>query len=163
MVKALLHGVVYALELREGEIVLMDTQGGLEHFGRALTDGFDQGIIVTEPTYNAVSIARRCMLLSRELGVRHLHLVMNKVRGRIEGTPAERLTGECGYCDSIITLPFDDRIAFGAQGVDSLFRVKSEFADGLKRLQLAIRQAGVRRRCSHLPERLSTRVQFDRP
>ncbi|PKL60159.1 MAG: carbon monoxide dehydrogenase, partial [Methanomicrobiales archaeon HGW-Methanomicrobiales-4] len=38
----LLDAVVRYINLREGEVILLDTQAGVEHFGRALARGFNQ-------------------------------------------------------------------------------------------------------------------------
>ena len=53
-----------------GETIVLDTQAGVEHFGRAIARGFESAIVVTEPTYNATSVARRPPGFARELGIR---------------------------------------------------------------------------------------------
>src|SRR3989304_1807558 len=45
----LLAGAMAAVALRPGELIVMDTQAGLEHFGRALARGFGQALGVTGP------------------------------------------------------------------------------------------------------------------
>ena len=46
---ALLGAVVNAIGLRRDEAILMDTQAGFEHFGRALAKGFKHALVVTDP------------------------------------------------------------------------------------------------------------------
>ncbi len=53
----LLAGAMAAIALRPGELIVMDTQAGLEHFGRALARGFGQALVVTDPSFNGVSVA----------------------------------------------------------------------------------------------------------
>jgi len=63
---ALLDAVVKHVDLREGELVIMDTQAGVEHFGRALAEGFKHCIVVTDDTFNAMS----CGLSVSKIGKR---------------------------------------------------------------------------------------------
>jgi CO dehydrogenase maturation factor len=46
----LLTGVIRAIALRPGEAIVMDTQAGVEHFGRAIAQGFDHAVVMTDPT-----------------------------------------------------------------------------------------------------------------
>lgn len=137
---AMLHATVHALALRRDEVILMDTQGGLEHYGRALTEGFGQGVIVTEPTFNSLSIAKRCSALSRELGVRHLHLVVNKARPDEWGRSL-RLPIECKEnFESVITVPYDERIATDECALPSLLEEDSSISRCVSKLYLALRR-----------------------
>ncbi len=77
---SLLSATVRTMGLLESSIVLMDTHAGLEHFGRSLARGFDQALVVVEPSYNAVDVGLRSALLAHELGINSLHLVVNRVR-----------------------------------------------------------------------------------
>ncbi|CUS97075.1 hypothetical protein JGI17_101912, partial [Candidatus Kryptonium thompsonii] len=49
----LLQAVVNYINLRKGEFIIMDTEAGLEHFGRAIAKGFHHAIIISEPTFNS--------------------------------------------------------------------------------------------------------------
>lgn len=77
---ALLAAVVNAIGLRQGEAILMDTQAGFEHFGRALARGFRHAIVVTDPTFNGVQAALHAARLARDLDIGSVHLVVNGVR-----------------------------------------------------------------------------------
>ena len=59
----------------------MDTQAGVEHFGRALARGFRHAVVVTDPTFNGVQVALHAARLAPELGIPAVHLVVNRVRG----------------------------------------------------------------------------------
>ena len=63
----LLVGVVEAMNLREREAILMDTQAGVEHFGRALAKGFHHALVVCDPTFNAVQVAVHAAGLAAEM------------------------------------------------------------------------------------------------
>lgn len=77
---SLLAAVVNAISLREREVILMDTQAGVEHFGRALAKGFHQAIILTDPTFNALQVALETARLAHGLGIPAIHLAVNRVR-----------------------------------------------------------------------------------
>lgn len=77
---ALLAAVVNAIGLREGEAILMDTQAGFEHFGRALARGFRHAIVVADPTFNGIQAALHAARLARDLDIGAVHLVVNGVR-----------------------------------------------------------------------------------
>lgn len=77
----LLAAVANAVSLRRGEVILMDTQAGIEHFGRALAQGFRHAVVVTDPTFNGVQVALQAGRLAEGLGIPAIHLVINRVRG----------------------------------------------------------------------------------
>lgn len=95
---ALLAAVVNAIGLREGEAILMDTQAGFEHFGRALARGFRHAVVVTDPTFNGVQAALQAARLARDLEVGAVHLVVNGVRKPAEYRRAlQRIDQEGGF------------------------------------------------------------------
>jgi CO dehydrogenase maturation factor len=77
----LLKAVMRFIVLKPGEIILVDTQAGPEHFGRGVLKGFSLLLVVTEPTSTALHVAQKSMTLARQLAIPHLKLVVNKVRG----------------------------------------------------------------------------------
>ena len=77
---SLLAAVVRAMRLRQHEVVVMDTHAGVEHFGRSLALGFDQAVIVADPTFNAIQVGMDTVRLAQELGIATAHLVVNRVR-----------------------------------------------------------------------------------
>ncbi|WP_297522045.1 AAA family ATPase [Thermococcus sp.] len=109
---ALLDSVVKYINLRKGEIILMDTQAGLEHFGRALARGFKQAVILTEPTYNSVQVAVDAAKLARQLGIPYVHLVINKVKKDSQVEKVERILKELGFNDftTKTVIPYDELV-----------------------------------------------------
>lgn len=77
---ALLAAVVNAIGLRQGEAILMDTQAGFEHFGRALARGFRHALVVADPTFNGLQVALHAARLAMDLDIGNIHLVVNRVR-----------------------------------------------------------------------------------
>jgi CO dehydrogenase maturation factor len=119
----LLTAVVRTVSLREGEAIVMDTQAGVEHFGRALAKGFRHALVVTDPTFNGVQVALQAARLARELGIEHVHLVINRARDARDVRKVERLLVEEGGFDftSQHVLPHDERVPATEPEVDALF------------------------------------------
>ncbi|WP_457571637.1 ATP-binding protein [Desulfovulcanus sp.] len=76
---ALLDAVVKHISLRQDELILMDTQAGVEHFGRALAKGFSQCLVVTDATFNSMSVAMHAADLAKDIGIERIHLVLNRI------------------------------------------------------------------------------------
>ncbi len=92
---SLLAAVVRAMRLRQHEVVVMDTHAGVEHFGRSLALGFDQAVIVADPTFNAIQVGMDTVRLAQELGIATAHLVINRVRD------ADDLARALGHLDRV--------------------------------------------------------------
>ncbi len=109
---ALLDAVVKYINLRKGEIILMDTQAGLEHFGRALARGFKQAVVLTEPTYNSVQVAVDAARLARQLGIKNVYLVINKVKKDYHVEKVEKILNELGFNDftTKMVIPYDELV-----------------------------------------------------
>lgn len=108
----LLAATMEAIALRPGEAILLDTQAGVEHFGRALARGFGHALVVADPTYNGISVALRAARLARDLGIPAIHLVVNRVRDPADGIRAASHLRDLGDFDftSRHAIPFDERV-----------------------------------------------------
>jgi len=105
----LLEAVIRYINLRKGEVILMDTQAGVEHFGRSLAKGFGQALLVTDPSFNAVTVVKHAAVLARELGIPHLHLVVNRVRsGRDREKVLKILCDDIGLFSEQFWLPYEE-------------------------------------------------------
>ena len=109
----LLDATIRHLALRNNEAILLDTQAGVEHFGRALAKGFNHCLVVSDDTFNALTVAEHSARLARESGISHVSLVVN--RGK--ATTAEKMDRFDEYngsslaqsFDSVFLLPFEPR------------------------------------------------------
>ena len=86
----LLAATVNQIALRKDEVILMDTEAGVEHFGRAIAKGFDHAIVVSDPSYNSLSVAISALKLANNLNIPGLHLVCNKIRSSRDVEKVER-------------------------------------------------------------------------
>lgn len=118
----LLASTMEAIALRPGEAILLDTQAGVEHFGRALARGFGHALVVADPTWNGLSVALRAARLARDLGIPEIHLVVNRVRGPADGRRAAGHLRDLGDFDfaSRHAIPFDERAIESEPSVEVL-------------------------------------------
>ncbi len=75
------------------DVVILDTPAGLEHFGRAVAQGFSLALIVSDSSYNALSVAKELRRLARECGIRETVLLVNRVE---QGEDRQKLREKIG-------------------------------------------------------------------
>lgn len=79
------------LELEEREVVLVDMEAGVEHFGRGVEAGVDGILIVVDPSFESLELAGRIHEIALQMGITRIAAVLNRV---ISQTMAERLREE---------------------------------------------------------------------
>jgi CO dehydrogenase maturation factor len=108
LAKQLLSG----LHLQGDEIVLTDTEAGIEHFGRGIEEGADLVLMVLDPSYESVLLTNAISKMSE---LRSLYYILNKTSPEIsarlrEGlTYPERIIGEIPLVSSILSAGLDGR------------------------------------------------------
>jgi CO dehydrogenase maturation factor len=78
---ALLRALVMHIVLARDEVVVMDMEAGIEHLGRATAKAVDRLIVVVEPGRRSIDTAEHIRRLAGEIGLKHIAVVGNKVRG----------------------------------------------------------------------------------
>jgi CO dehydrogenase maturation factor len=68
------------LRLEEDELVLVDMEAGVEHFGRGIETSLDSVLIVTEPSFDSLELAARIHTLATEVQIKPIWAILNKVR-----------------------------------------------------------------------------------
>jgi CO dehydrogenase maturation factor len=119
----LLAQTVRAIGLREGEAIVLDTQAGVEHFGRALARGFGHAVVVSDPTYSGIGVALSAARLARDLGIPGVHLAVNRIRTPDDArrTRVEVETRADGVAfDSWTWLPYDEGVLAAEPSVETL-------------------------------------------
>ena len=76
----MLKSVLSSLTYRKGDVVIMDMEAGLEHLGRGTAMNMDQFIVVIEPGARSVQTYHNVKRLAKDLGVKRVRVVANKVR-----------------------------------------------------------------------------------
>ena len=87
-----------------GEVVIVDSEAGLEAFGRGLVEYFDLNLCVAEPTVKALEMCNKVFEMSEELGVRESVLVVNKVR---DAVAAGRLLRQFSFDEPFFVVRYD--------------------------------------------------------
>lgn len=67
-----------SIKLEDGEDVVVDTDAGIEHFGRGVEAGCDVVVVVIEPSYESIRLAEKIASMARSIGKRVVR-VANKV------------------------------------------------------------------------------------
>jgi len=66
------------LQLLHNQVVIVDTEAGVEHFGRGVEASVDQILVVVEPSYESLIIADKISTMVGELGKNRPLIVINK-------------------------------------------------------------------------------------
>ncbi|MFC1951239.1 P-loop NTPase [Chloroflexota bacterium] len=67
------------LELKEKEIMIVDMEAGVEHFGRGVDQSIDTALILVEPTVESISLAAKVYFLSRGSKIDNIWAILNKI------------------------------------------------------------------------------------
>jgi CO dehydrogenase maturation factor len=133
----LLAAILRHLRLLPEEVVLLDTAAGLEHFGRAVAEGFTGAVVVSDPSHNALSVARESATLARQLGIGEIILVVNRVHGDADFRKVREVMGDMGFSRTIF-LPFDPEVSGSEPTVVPLLDRESAFMTGVKDITASI-------------------------
>ncbi len=66
-------------KVRDKEVVLVDTEAGVESFGRGLERNMDTVLIIVEPSYESVNLAGKIDFMADGIGVSTVRAICNKV------------------------------------------------------------------------------------
>jgi CO dehydrogenase maturation factor len=67
------------LSLQEDEMVVVDMEAGVEHFGRGVETSIDSVLIVTEPSFDSLALVEKISTLAAEVGVERAWAILNKI------------------------------------------------------------------------------------
>lgn len=130
----MLKRIINHLVLRSGDVVILDMEAGLEHLGRGTTEGMDQFVVVIEPGARSIQTYKNVKRLAKELGVKQVRVVANKVRNQEDEEfikskiPTEDLLGFIHYNTEVMDAdrqgksPFD----FSETAVEEIQKIKEK-------------------------------------
>jgi len=78
------------LELEANEIVIVDTDAGIEHFGRGVEHGCDLILLVVDPSYESILLSKNVDAIAKGMG-KPLYFVLNKVDDDTKGVMSKSL------------------------------------------------------------------------
>ncbi len=103
---ALLKLLIGYIRSEEHDFVMIDSQAGVEIFGRGLASEFDFSLVVTEPMPKAIEVARHILKLSKDLGVKRQIVIVNKVEDDTDCAGISRQLG----CSEVYPVRYDHRV-----------------------------------------------------
>lgn len=71
------------LNLREDEVVILDMEAGIEHFGRGSDNTIDTVVMVVDPSYESVRLSKKVADITAGMG-KQIQFVLNKVSSESE-------------------------------------------------------------------------------
>lgn len=75
-----LRTLVRKLFLSDSEAIVLDMEAGVEHLGRGTVQAVDAMIVVVEPSRGSIETASKIVRLAREIGIRRILIVGNKIQ-----------------------------------------------------------------------------------
>jgi len=94
---------------REKDITMLDMEASIEHLSRGTLRHVDILLLITEPYYRSLETLGRMAPLARELGIKHIYVVANKVRGPRDQEAIRRYCAE-RELEILAELPFDEAV-----------------------------------------------------
>ncbi len=107
---------ISGLLLEKDEVLIVDTEAGVEHFGRGIGQTGDLWLMVIDPTAESFRLAKRVQTMARSAG-KPLRFVLNKVESEIRKAMLDRLPSELVLAE----FPKDDSIFLASlegRGID---------------------------------------------
>ncbi len=71
--------IVEKLELKAGEVLILDMEAGVESFGRGVERHADTILIVVEPSFESIVVAGRIAQMAQGMGIGRVGAILNKV------------------------------------------------------------------------------------
>ncbi|GAB6148084.1 ATP-binding protein [Stetteria hydrogenophila] len=81
---AVARELLKSLKLGDDEYVVVDTDAGIEHFGRGVEEGSDVIVVVMEPNHESIKLAEKIAEMSRKIGKKVVR-IGNKVDESLKG------------------------------------------------------------------------------
>ncbi len=105
---ALAREFLNKLAVDEKDWVIVDTEAGVEHFGRGVLEGVDAILMIVDPSYEAVLLAEKAAQLAQEAG-KAFSIILNKVDEETESRLREMLAAK--KLEIAAVLPYSAKIS----------------------------------------------------
>lgn len=71
--------VVEKLVMKQGEVLVVDMEAGIESFGRGVERHTDTVLIIVEPSFESIVVAERISQMAQGMGIGRVGAVLNKI------------------------------------------------------------------------------------
>jgi CO dehydrogenase maturation factor len=105
VIRALLHHLL----VKSKEAVVTDMEAGVEHMGRGTAEHVDTMLIVTDSSLKSMETARKLYILTKDLGIKDVFIVGNKVANSEEGKLIENFASK-NDMTLLGLIPYDEQI-----------------------------------------------------
>lgn len=104
-----MRSIVGEIVSNSSDVTVMDMEASIEHLSRGTLRHVDALFVVLEPYYRSLETAGRIVPLARELGIKHIFGIANKLRSPEDEEAVE------AYCrnhdlELVAKIPFDDNV-----------------------------------------------------
>ncbi|MBA4370091.1 MAG: carbon monoxide dehydrogenase [Coriobacteriaceae bacterium] len=125
------------LLVQRGDVAILDMEAGIEHLGRGTAEGVDVFVVVVEPGSRSVHTAAAVHALARDIGVRDVVAVANKVR---DASDAEYLREALGDIPLLGVLPESDGVRRADREGASPYEADPAFSEALRGIAHALEE-----------------------
>lgn len=84
------------LTLEKDELVIVDMEAGVEHFGRGVETSIDSVLVVIEPSFESLELAERINSLAAGIGIKDVRAILNKMPSDEIAVKLEKELGKRG-------------------------------------------------------------------
>ena len=118
------------LKLSDNDIVIVDTEAGVEHFGRGVDRFADAILMIADPSYESIQLAGKITAMGESFG-KPVYLILNKTDEQQSGMMKEALPEGA---EIIATIPMDREILMSGLRGEALTVVPQQIEDVLQKL-----------------------------
>ena len=118
------------LKLSENDIVIVDTEAGVEHFGRGVDRFADTILMIADPSYESIQLAGKITAMGESFG-KPVYLILNKTDEQQSWMMREALPEGA---EIIATIPMDREILMSGLRGEALAVVPQPIEDVLQKL-----------------------------
>ncbi|MFW6122079.1 MAG: P-loop NTPase, partial [Petrotogales bacterium] len=96
---------VYNLQLGQRDVVIIDTEAGIEHLGRGIESGVDIILMVLDPSYESIKLSQKVQTMANEAN-KSVYFILNKIQEKF----ALKMLNKMDKTHVIAQIPFDESI-----------------------------------------------------
>ena len=132
---ALLKALLMHLLIARDEVVILDMEAGVEHLGRGTAIAVDAFIIVVEPSRQSIETGRRIVQLAKDIHIKRIFIVGNKVRSEIE---CDFIRKNVDFGIMTVCLPYSEEVVLSAMEGSGQIKLAADVMDEIETLKKAI-------------------------
>ncbi|MEI6131405.1 MAG: ArsA-related P-loop ATPase [Bacillota bacterium] len=133
-----IRALVTDLVMYKNEALIMDMEAGIEHLGRATSQGVDVMLVVVEPGQRSIDCAITILRMTKEIGLKKVLFVGNKIASEAdekfirEALPGQKFLSFIPYTQTIRNADRDGVSVLDVLETDAALMAKfNEITDGI--------------------------------